>query len=81
MGLQGKVHSMVREIHGCPPGFSGFSVALPSISQKKERENAVVYFLRQVAVEVACSKVYPVSEGTCFLSMSPWIEENKKKMG
>lgn len=27
MGLQGKVHNVVMEMHGCLPGFSGFLVA------------------------------------------------------
>lgn len=41
MALLGKVHTVVMEMHGCPPGFSGFLVALPFILQhakKKERK-------------------------------------------
>lgn len=48
MGLQGKVHPVVTEMHGCPPGFSGFLVALPFILQhakkRKRRECGCLCF-------------------------------------
>lgn len=42
MGLQGKVRTVLMKMHGYPPGFSGFLVALPFILQhvkkRKRRE-------------------------------------------
>ena len=64
-GLRGKVHRLVMEMHGCPPGFSGFLVALSiylaarkdrqkkketKTKEKREGENAVVFGSCQVAV-------------------------------
>lgn len=50
MGLQGKVHSLVMEMHRRPPGFSGFLAALQFIlphakQRKKKGENVVVFLL------------------------------------
>lgn len=48
MGLQEKVHTVVIEMHECPPGFSGFFAGPPihlAVCKEKKKERMRLFML------------------------------------